>query len=205
MMSYEVQLRKKPFSNVPNLNDIKLAQILHDDDEDDDDNGEKISPKDELVMVPVPVREIISDCLSRDRSKRKSAAEFFAVLDQSYRIISNGYYDIFFSHAWVTKPILSHVKLLLAKRGYRVWYDMNDWGYDLSASMRNGVNKSTIFLACINENYQKSENCGFELEAALSNGKPVVVLCNQSDPFVWSTEPLKSRCKLPTNMFVDIG
>lgn len=82
----------------------------------------------------------------------------------------------------------------------RIWY-----GYDLQASMRNGVNKSTIFLACINEIYQKSTNCGFELEAALSMGKPVVVLCTQSDPFVWSKEPLKSRCKLSNNMFVNIG
>jgi hypothetical protein len=58
---------------------------------------------------------------------------------------------VFFSHAWVDKPLLSHVFVLLMKRGYNVWYDQNDMGYDLQRSMREGIAYSKVVLACINE------------------------------------------------------
>jgi hypothetical protein len=78
-------------------------------------------------------------------------------------------------------------------------------GYDLQSSMTNGVNKSTIFLACINETYQKSKNCCYELAAAATARKPIVVLSTQSDPFRWADNNIKSVCDMSNKKFVDIG
>ena len=91
----------------------------------------------------------------------------------------------------MSKPLLSHVYVFLIKRGYNVWYDLNDMGYDLQKSMREGIANSKAVLACINEVYQGRVNCMFELEEAAkfkaAGTKPLIALFIQSEPFSWAS------------------
>lgn len=52
---------------------------------------------------------------------------------------------------------------LLCEHGYKVWYDMDHMGHDLNKSMEQGVEKSTVVLACVDAEYLKRPNCMLEL------------------------------------------
>ena len=78
--------------------------------------------------TPATVISMITSCWSKDRSLRKSAVECVSILQYNLDILSTGQFDIFLSHAWTTKPLLSHVYQILTKAGYRVWYDQTEMG-----------------------------------------------------------------------------
>lgn len=163
--------------------------------------------------TPPSVVELVSKCFNADRGARPTAAECYSVLQHAYLILSKGKFDIFFSHAWVTKPFLSQICLVLTRHGYRVWYDQNDMGYDLHQSMRDGVDNSVVFLACINTVYQKSTNCLFELDHASNSIPPRKIIALSTEPhsstitgpFSYATDKIKDKCKFSSTMFVDVG
>ena len=63
---------------------------------------------------------------------------------------------------------LCHCHRFLTRKGYRVWYDQVDVGFNLKNSMRSGIGKSTLVIACPNVTIfmQSRENCIFALKEA---------------------------------------
>ena len=112
-----------------------------------------------------------------DRLARPTALEFYTRVEQCYNVLNNSSYDIFFSHPWKNKSVLRHAKRYLNEVGYKVWYDEDDIKWDLVKSMRDGVSKSKVVLACISKVYEASQNCMFELsETCKLMNKPIVTL-----------------------------
>ena len=97
-------------------------------------------------------------------------------------------FDIFFSHCWADKAILSHVYSMLTDLGFRVWYDENEMGWNLDKSMRDGVGQSKVFLCCFNSTYETRANCLLELKECVKvyPDKPVITLMME-DPWDKST------------------
>ena len=50
--------------------------------------------------------------------------------------------------------------------GYRVWYDQNEMGFDLVKSMKEGIERSTVVLCCVDSIYQQRDNCMLEARHA---------------------------------------
>ncbi len=165
----------------------------------------------ELICdVPPAVRDMIQQCWDKDRAKRLSALQCYNTLELAYNILSQAKFDIFFSHPWKNKNVLRHVKKYLNSHGYRVWYDENDIGWDLSRSMQEGIESSQIVLVCLNKAYESSKNCMFELIESCKISKKIVTLVTEPEPFAWAGTNTthgnaKDLCQLSTKMFIDIG
>ena len=148
-----------------------------------------------------------------DRLARPTALEFYTRVEQCYNVLSNSSYDIFFSHPWKKKSVLRHAKRYLNAVGYKVWYDEDDIQWDLVKSMRDGVAKSKVVLACISRDYENSQNCMFELrETCNLASKPIVTLATDANPFSWAGTntthgDLKQMCGISGQgkLFFDIG
>jgi serine/threonine protein kinase len=149
--------------------------------------------------TPVSVVEMLTCCWDKDRRTRKLAVECHALLSSVMNMYASGKFDLFFSHAWVSKPLLSHVYSLLFKAGYRVWYDQNDMGHNMEESMRQGIERSTVVVACVSRHYQTRPNCMFELKEATICNKPILLLSLESDLMSWASDELKQLCQLNKN------
>jgi hypothetical protein len=196
IMAWEILARKKPFSDIKK--ETVLCSKVH--------LGHR-PPKSQLpTNLPPPIVTMIEDCWSKDRSKRYSAVECHSTIDYHFHLMSEEKFDIFFSHAWVNKPLLSHVYRMLTKAGYKVWYDMNDMGHDLNESMKQGIQNSAVVVACVNTVYQSRPACMFELAEARSiEGKQIVSVVLEENPFVWASPELEELCRLRRTMWVDIS
>lgn len=114
--------------------------------------------------------------------------------------------DIFFSHPWKDKSLLRHVFKSLTNDGYRVWYDEHEMGWDIYKSMEQGVKKSYVVIACVNEKYQESPNCMKELrDASLIPDKPIISLITQTGHSIWANGDLTDLCDFSRRMYVEIG
>ena len=166
---------------------------------------------DELVDdVPPTVRDMIRRCWDRDRTVRLTALDCCNTLDQAYNTLSQAKFDIFLSHPWRNKNVLRHVMKFLNSSGYRVWYDQNEMGWDVSRSMTDGIENSQIVLVCLNKLYLGSKNCMFELVESRKINKNIVTLVTESDPFAWAGSNTTygnamDLCQLSSKMFVDVG
>jgi hypothetical protein len=166
---------------------------------------------DELVDdVPPTVRDMIRRCWDKDRTVRLTTLDCCNILDQAYYILSQAKFDIFLSHPWRNKNVLQYVKKFLNSYGYRVWYDQNEMGWDLSRSMKDGIENSQIVLVCLNKLYLSSKNCMFELVESRKINKNIVTLVTESDPFAWAGSNTTygnamGLCQLSSKMFIDIG
>jgi hypothetical protein len=159
-----------------------------------------------LNDTPKDIIDMIEKCWDKDRQKRLTSIECFSILDRLYNISIQSQFDIFLSHAWTSKPVVSNIYIMLTvKFGYRVWYDMNNMGHDLILSMVNGIKNSKIFICCLNQLYQTRENCLFELRKAVEINKTILTISLDSDLFVWSTPEVKDLCQISTKLFIDIS
>ncbi len=136
-----------------------------------------------LIDTPYIIKDMITACWDVDRTKRYTAVKCYHLLDQIYLKSNPDSYDIFFSHPWINKNVLSYVKYFLSSAGYKVWYDENDLGYDLKKSMKDGIEKSTVVLVCLNQTYENRENCMFELKHASHEKKTIVTLGTHTHHF----------------------
>ena len=109
---------------------------------------------------------MIIDCWDKDRSKRWTASKCFMAINREYDLLATKEFDVFYSHRWASKPFLSHLYNLLCEAGYKVWYDVHHMGHDMVKSMEEGIEKSTVVLACVDSEYQKRDNCMLELRHA---------------------------------------
>ena len=166
---------------------------------------------DELVDdVPPTVLDMIRRCWDKDRTIRFTALECYNILDQAYNTLSQAKFDIYLSHSWRNKNVLRYVKKFLNSYGYRVWYDQNEMSWDLSRSMRDGIENSQIVLVCLNKLYLSRENCMFELIESRKINKNIVTLVTESDPFALALNNTTygnamDLCQLSSKMFFDIG
>ena len=157
VMTWEILSGQLPFDNMKTPLALSTAVVR---------DGTR-PPLDKLpVDTPKHIRQMIADCWDKDRSRRWAASDCFAALSHEYERLASKDFDIFFSHRWASKPFLSHVYSLLCEQGFRVWYDVNEMGYDLDKSMRDGVQNSTVVLACVDPEYQRRPNCMLELRHA---------------------------------------
>lgn len=140
---------------------------------------------------------------------RLSSSVCYALVQHSHSLL-NQEFDIFFSHAWADKFMMIHVYKELAKQGFHVWFDVNEMGYDLDISMREGIAKSKVVVCCLNTKYQNSKNCMFELEQSKKQGKPVIGLFIEDGFYVKASSEVQDFCEFGPNhpqgkMFCDIG
>jgi len=198
IIAHEFLSRERPFESVKNP--TKLWQKLN--------RGIRPSLSKLPMETPPAIIGVIQSCWDSDRSNRTSAIEAMAVIEHELWLFESKTYDIFFSHCWAMKPFLSHLYNILVKMGYRVWYDQNDMGYDLSASMREGILQSKVVLACVDSCYQSRPNCMFELNYAkdlTDPSKPVVTVLTEGNVFEWGNKELLRLCEVSTKMYVDLG
>jgi hypothetical protein len=122
-------------------------------------------------------------------------------------VVAQGTFDIFFSHTWIHKCVLSYVYEALTRSGYRVWYDMDEMGYDLQKSMRDGIANSTVVVVCLNRLYMSRENCMFELKEAYKTGKRIIVFAIEPNVFDWinGNAECKAMCDVSAHMLCDAG
>ena len=121
--------------------------------------------------------------------------------------MQNKKFDIFFSHAWVDKPLLSYVYRCLVSLGYRVWYDQYDMGYDLKVSMEQGIANSKVVIACVNNTYQSRPNCMFELKETVTKfpKKPLIALILEANMGnSWNAE-IRQILDFRNKMYCDIS
>jgi serine/threonine protein kinase len=196
ILAWEVLARQRPFADIKN--EPMLCGKVH--------KGAR-PPIDSLPPdTPASVRTMIEACWSKDRALRLSAVECSSILQYSYDFLSKGQFDVFFSHAWTMKPLLSHVYYLLTRLGYRVWYDQNEMGHDMVQSMKQGIASSKVVIICLSKTFQKRENCMFELrEAAVNNPKPIVTIVTDDNPFNWATNEVQDLCQLRTRLYVNLA
>jgi serine/threonine protein kinase len=138
------------------------------------------------IDTPPSIVDLMQRCWDKERRARPAAAECLSTLQHELSVFEKKHFDVFFSHPWAKKPFLSNLFSVLHKRGYRVWYDQNDMGYDLQKSMREGIANSTVTVACIDDKYQIRENCLTEIDHAFAVlRKPTVAVLTQSDAASW--------------------
>jgi serine/threonine protein kinase len=198
MLSWEVLSGTRPFQEV--IDEVELAVLVH--------TGVRPDLATLPTHTPPNVMEMVKRCFGADRSQRMNANECFLLLEHAYLSLSSDHFDIFFSHPWRDKSFLKHVFSMLTAAGYRVWYDQLEMNWSLDKSMEEGVNHSSVVLACVNSSYQSRLNCMKELEmaAVIDNPpKPIVCLVTEKEPFLWASQDLKTLCSLETKLFCDIG
>ena len=68
---------------------------------------------------------------------------------------------IFISYPWANQNQLVAVAIQqkLESIGYRVWIDLNEMSGDMTQKMIDAINNSSIVIALISPEYEKSENC----------------------------------------------
>ena len=201
-LAFEILTGLKPFEGVPE--DLIISKIIKGD-----------RPDVSLIKAEYPksLKRLIERCWSPDRNERPTALECYTCIDQYYNVLRKNSYDIFFSHPWTKKSVLRYAKHNLASLGYRVWYDENDTQWDIVRSMKEGVEKSKVVLACISVAYENSNNCMFELtETCKLANKPIITLSTDANPFTWAGQntthgDLKQMCGIDGQgkLFFDIG
>jgi serine/threonine protein kinase/uncharacterized protein YsxB (DUF464 family) len=198
VLAWEVLTGERPFKDI--TTDMALCVYVH--------GGGRPDLTKLPAHTPPSIVEMIRAGFEHERRNRMNADECFVLLEHAYLCLSSSHFDIFFSHPWKDKSFLKHVFALLSAAGYRVWYDVLEMKWDLDKSMNEGVKNSSVVMACVNGDYQRSVNCMKELQMAdaIDNPKkPVVSLVTERGPKDWASDELRSLCSFETNMYCDIS
>jgi serine/threonine protein kinase len=196
LLVWEVLSDKQPYLEVNN-NDAALCLKVH--------NGDRPSMSDLSKEVPQDLHEMINLCWDTDRSIRLTAVECYSRLSHCLNVISSKSFDIFFSHKWEDKRLLSHVYAMLSAMGYRVWFDQNQMGNNLRDSMKEGIENSTVVIACVNSMYEKSGNCKYELEIAVQLKKPIITIMLEDPWKSWSmNDVVKNAIGFPNMKYCEL-
>jgi serine/threonine protein kinase len=189
LILWEVFSRQKPYIDFKT--EVTLSAKVH----------QGIRPSLDKVAKDTPpgIIALIQCDWSGDRSERKTAIENLSILRHHDSILSSQHFDVFFSHAWASKPFLSNVFHLLNLQGFRVWYDQFEMGHDMVKSMSEGIENSSVVLVCASQAYQSSAYCMFELQSSISLQKPVVTLLTERDALSWATDDFSQLCGLNPN------
>lgn len=160
------------------------------------------------ATTPQPVQSMICRGWSFDRKERPDgASECFVLLKQALSNLQQQHFDVFCSHQWNHhKGFVRRVSRSLQSMGYRVWFDELDMGHKIQQSMDEGVQKSKVFLACINRDYHGRKNCMHELRTAHSLGKPIITIVLDSDLFTWpGSEEVRELCRCDCQSYIKVS
>ena len=134
LLVHEILSRTRPFDTVVNPFEIAMKVC----------NGIRPDLDKLPTDCPPAIVAMIVACWDSDRTKRPNAIQCLAVTEQALAVVESKKFDVFFSHRWMMKAFLSHVYHYLTQKGYRVWYDMAEMGYDLTKSMQEGIDNSYV-------------------------------------------------------------
>ena len=164
-------------------------------------------PLDQLpIDMPPAVRALMEKCWDGDRDHRPSAAECLSIMSYTLSVVESSQFDIFFSYSHVKKPFVVHLYEVFTKLGFRVWLDQNNMGHDMVASLKKGIESSTVAICFVDQNYQQSKICQGELHHARNVAKkPVVVVIVEDNFWSWSTDTFKELCDVKTKLFADLS
>ena len=156
--------------------------------------------------TPPAVRALMEKCWDGDRDNRPSGAECLSVMTYTLSAVESSQFDVFFSYSHAKKPFVVHLYEVFTKLGFRVWLDQNNMGHDMTASMKKGIENSTVTMSFVDQSYQQSKNCQAELQHARNGAKkPVVVVIVEGNFWSWSTDAFKELCDVKTKMFADLS
>jgi hypothetical protein len=196
LVAWELLTEKKPLLEVSN-SEGALSLKVH--------SGDRPSLSDLGGQVPLDIHEVISLCWDKERQNRLTAVECFCRLSYCSDVISSKSFDIFFSHLWIDKRLLNNAYRMLTKSGYRVWYDQNQMGNNLKESMKEGIQNSTVVIACVSSAYEKSINCKYELEVAVQLNKPIITIMLEDPWGSWSmSDDLKKSIGFPNMKYCEL-
>lgn len=202
LICYEVISGQKPFGHItPAVNDLTLPGLLH----STENNRPLIDQTTLSDQVPTVVRQLMVDCWDSNRDKRYSSFTCYTILDTVYQRLISEHWDIFLSHTWASKNIVSHLRSILRRRGYRVWYDLDDMPHHLTDGMSAGINRSQLLVACINQVYQDRVNCQFELQEATRFGKTIITVVLEENPVHWANDIIRTYCNIANLRYIDIS
>ncbi|KAJ3066918.1 hypothetical protein HK102_007532, partial [Quaeritorhiza haematococci] len=92
-------------------------------------------------------------------------------------------FDIMLSYQWNSQELVVKIKEEMVKRGLRVWMDVHKMTGNIYQKMAEGVLKSTVFVPCLTNAYEKSANCKSELCYARDMKKTIVPNHLETGPF----------------------
>ena len=199
---HEVLSGKVPYEGQTGINDQNFETKIN----------QKVRPLAALLPIDTPpaIRSLMEKCWDSNRINRPTAAECLATITHGLSVLGSKEFDVFYSHRWgdpKNKKFLTYVCFLLRREGYHAWFDVDYMGFDLEASMKGGVARSKVVVACVDSGYQDRPNCMLELRHArsLSPPKTVVTVITQPDIMTWGSPELKSLCGVPGKAVLDIS
>ncbi|XP_072016913.1 uncharacterized protein [Amphiura filiformis] len=144
---------------------INLAEILTDDSESDN--------------VQCPELEMVA----KQEFKPKFTAKIQVVHGAAGKLKKEDEKDapgkqghVMISYQWGTQDRMKMIRDKLQQEGYQVWIDIDKIEGSIVEAMGNAVDNATVVLACITQDYQKSQNCRAEAEYAYKMKVPIIPL-----------------------------
>ena len=92
-------------------------------------------------------------------------------------------HDVFLSHSFSDKKIVSEVYEALTKNGVKVWYNSIEPSEPIHLKCMNGVENSTLFLFLHSKNSAKSPTCKDEIKKAIECEKTIIIDVIDDYPF----------------------
>lgn len=199
MLAWEMLTQQKPFAEISN--ESVLCSRVH--------KGFRPSLEILPTDTPAAVVTMITSCWDKDRSRRQSAPQAFALLSyQQSQVIGGAQYDIVLCHHHGSRVFLDHLAHHLAQFGLRVWYNQGSTGEDTSSALRSILTQSSCkaILCALNDDYVKSDSCLQELRQVkkIAPTKKIIPLLLQGgDPSSWVTDEVIEFCNIKTGAVVD--
>lgn len=88
---------------------------------------------------------------------------------------------VFLSHTWTVTPQVQAVARLLRRRGWDVWFDVDDMQGELNVCMARGIDSACIVILFLTRDYMRKvdsgaiwDNCYKEYNYSLWSHKPVL-------------------------------
>jgi len=86
---------------------------------------------------------------------------------------------VLLSYNWDHQELAKKVRAELGRRGFEVWFDIEQIHGSTLAAMAEAVENSAAVLVCMSQKYQESQNCRLEAEYSLQQTKPIIPLVFQ--------------------------
>ena len=148
IVMHEVLSGKVPFEEQTEINDRNFETKI----------SQGVRPLSAILPSDTPpsLIALIQKCWDGDRANRPTAAECLATVTHAYSVLESKEFDVFYSHRWgdeKNKKFLTYVCFLLRREDYLAWFDVDHMGHDLEASMKGGIAKSKVMVACVDSGY----------------------------------------------------
>ncbi|KAJ1562180.1 GTP-binding protein Rho1, partial [Nowakowskiella sp. JEL0078] len=85
-------------------------------------------------------------------------------------------YDVMISYSWDNKSAALKIRNSLKKQGLSIWFDEENMGNWIYASMAEAVAKADIVMICLSSSYETSVNCMREFRYAADLKKRIIAV-----------------------------